>query len=95
MQGREDLAEQGAGGGIPLLALPIGRIARIAEPPPGARIPSRLSDLGFVPGTLLCVIRRAPFGDPIELEIRGYRLCLRAEQLETLRVVPESRTATP
>ena len=95
MQGRENTAGQGAGFGIPLLELSVGRPARISEPPPGATIPSRLSDLGFVPGTLLCVIRRAPFGDPIELEIRGYRLCLRAEQLETLRVVPESRTATP
>jgi ferrous iron transport protein A len=80
---------------MPLLELPVGRPARITEPPPGSSIPSRLSDLGFVPGTVLCIIRRAPFGDPIEVEIRGYRLCLRAAQLETLRVVPESRTATP
>ena len=31
-------------------------------------------------------MRRAPLGDPLELEIRGYRLCLRAEQLASLRV---------
>jgi ferrous iron transport protein A len=73
---------------IPLLALAVGRAARIAEPPPGTAIPRRLADLGFVPGTELCIVRRAPFGDPLELEIRGYRLCLRAEQLESLRVVP-------
>ena len=72
---------------IPLLALAVGRTARIAEPPPGAEIPRRLADLGFVPGTELRIVRRAPFGDPLELEIRGYRLCLRAEQIETLRVL--------
>ena len=73
---------------IPLVALAVGRTARIAEPPAGSEIPRRLADLGFVPGTELCIVRRAPFGDPLELEIRGYRLCLRAEQGESLRVVP-------
>ena len=73
---------------IPLLALAVGRSARIAEPPPGSEIPVRLADLGFVPGTELRVVRRAPFGDPIELEIRGYRLCLRAEQMVDIRVTP-------
>jgi len=72
---------------IPLLALAVGRTARIAESPPGTEIPRRLADLGFVPGTELSIVRRAPFGDPLELEIRGYRLCLRAEQVEGLRVV--------
>lgn len=71
---------------IPLLALAVGRTARIAEPPPGTEIPRRLADLGFVPGTELRIVRRAPFGDPLEVEIRGYRMCLRAEQVETLRV---------
>jgi ferrous iron transport protein A len=74
---------------ISLLELPVGCSARIALPRSGDSIPSRLEDLGFVPGTSLRVVRRAPFGDPIELEIRGYRLCLRAEQIVGLRVEPE------
>jgi len=73
-------------GAIPLLELQVGRAARIAAPVGPAAIPSRLEDLGFVPGTRLRVLRRAPFGDPIEIEIRGYRLCLRAEQIVGLRV---------
>jgi Fe2+ transport system protein FeoA len=79
-------ADPEACGVIPLLALPVGRAARIAEPGGAGAIPSRLEDLGFVPGTELRVLRRAPFGDPIEVEIRGYRLCLRARQIEGLRV---------
>jgi Fe2+ transport system protein FeoA len=83
--------EMGSDCAIPLLALAVGLTARIADPPPGVEIPRRLADLGFVPGTELCVVRRAPFGDPIEIEIRGYRLCLRAEQIESLSVVPAAR----
>lgn len=46
----------------------------------------RLADLGLVPGTEVKVIRRAPFGDPIEIEVRGYRLCLRGADLAGLCV---------
>jgi len=34
------------------------------------------------------LVRRAPLGDPIEIELRGYRVCLRREQLEGLMVEP-------
>jgi len=87
----------GTGGGraIPLLALEVGRVARIVGPAPGREIPRRLADLGFVPGTELCILRRAPLGDPVELEIRGYRLCLRLEQIDTLFVEPVAGMGRP
>ena len=37
----------------------------------------RLLDLGLLPDTPIRVVRRAPLGDPIELSLRGYHLCLR------------------
>ena len=80
---------------IPLLALAVGDRARIAEPPPGQPIPRRLADLGFVPGTELWIVRRAPLGDPLELELRGYRLCLRAEQVTGLRVLRSAGRGGP
>lgn len=89
MQERETDAGRPGEAAIPLLALEVGRSARIAAPADGDAIPTRLVDLGFVPGTELRVLRRAPFGDPIELEIRGYRLCLRAEQVAGLLVWPD------
>jgi len=46
----------------------------------------RLLDLGFVAGTEVRVIRRGPFGDPVELELRGYRVCLRRGDLTGLGV---------
>ena len=37
----------------------------------------RLWEMGMTPGVLVTVVRRAPFGDPMELWVRGTRLCLR------------------
>ncbi len=73
---------------IRLADLPPGTPARLCEPN-GTPIPQRLQDLGFVPGTPLVVVRRAPLGDPVEIQLRGYRLCLRLAQLDALRVVPD------
>jgi Fe2+ transport system protein FeoA len=70
----------------PLIELAPGRVARLCAPSNGREIPRRLQDLGFVPGTEVVIRRRAPLGDPIEIEIRGYRLCLRCAQLDSLRV---------
>lgn len=46
----------------------------------------RLLDLGFLPGTSLRVLRRAPLGDPVLYELRGYRVCLRGEDALRVRV---------
>ena len=37
----------------------------------------RLIDMGLTPGTSVHVKKIAPFGDPIEVRIRGYELSLR------------------
>lgn len=73
---------------IPLQKLAEGRWARLADhfAPTVSR---RLLDFGFVPGTRLRIVRRAPLGDPVEIEIRGTRLCLRRSQLRGLRVILE------
>lgn len=52
-------------------------------------IARRLADLGFWPGTEVELVRRAPFGDPIQLSLRGFRLALR--KAEARRVVVEPR----
>jgi ferrous iron transport protein A len=56
----------------------------------------RLLDLGFVPNTPVRVLRRAPLGDPIEFELRGYRICLRHSEAAWIHVLPpESAPARP
>ena len=37
----------------------------------------RLEEMGLTTGTTFRVVKVAPFGDPIEIDLRGYRLCLR------------------
>ena len=69
-----------------LVDLAPGAEVRLAPPSAGGTIPRRLLDLGFVPGTALRIVRRAPFGDPIEIELRGYRICLRNADLAMLEV---------
>ncbi len=46
----------------------------------------RLLDLGLLPGTAISVVRRAPLGDPVVYELRGYRLCLRRSEAARIRV---------
>ena len=40
----------------------------------------RLMEMGLIPGVELTVIGLAPLGDPIEVELRGYRLSLRKSE---------------
>ncbi|MBV6459829.1 MAG: hypothetical protein HONBIEJF_02983 [Fimbriimonadaceae bacterium] len=47
---------------------------------------SRLHDLGLTIGTELLVVKVAPFGDPIEIEFRGTRLCLRKRETSSIAV---------
>lgn len=44
----------------------------------------RLLSLGLTRGTRLEIKKVAPFGDPIEVEARGYRLTLRKEEASIL-----------
>lgn len=48
----------------------------------------RLMQLGVIDGETISVIRRAPAGDPIEIEILGYALSLRELEARTVLVDP-------
>jgi len=65
-----------------------GAAARVESVDPGSPLGRRLLDLGFVPGTEVRVVRRAPLGDPVEYELRGYRLCLRRSEALRIQVAP-------
>lgn len=40
----------------------------------------RMMDMGMVPGSEIKVVRIAPFGDPIEFNVKGYSLSLRKSE---------------
>jgi ferrous iron transport protein A len=75
-------------GAVSLASLRPGASGRIASVDAASAIGRRLADLGFLPGTPVQVLRVAPLGDPVEYELRGYRLCLRRAEAARVRVVP-------
>ena len=46
----------------------------------------RIMDMGITRGTKLTVIKEAPLGDPMEIELRGYHLSLRRADAELVEV---------
>jgi ferrous iron transport protein A len=48
----------------------------------------RLQEMGLTVGTTFRVVKVAPFGDPVEIDLRGYRLCLRKRETEDFEVEP-------
>ena len=46
----------------------------------------RMMDLGLVPGVKVKIVRVAPLGDPIDLEVRGYDLSIRKGEASLIRV---------
>lgn len=46
----------------------------------------RLMEMGILEGTVVRVVRRAPLGDPLEVEVRGFHLSLRATEAGRIEV---------
>lgn len=44
----------------------------------------RLFDMGITPGTEILLRKKAPLGDPIEINLRGYELTLRRSEAENV-----------
>ncbi|MCE5314916.1 metal-dependent transcriptional regulator [bacterium] len=60
-----------------------GRIAFVSGHGP---IRKRLMEMGVTSNATFEVVRAAPFGDPIEIKIRGYHLSLRKSEAENVEV---------
>lgn len=50
----------------------------------------RITEMGFVFGTKVKAIKRAPLQDPVEYELMGSRVSLRMSEAKLIEVVPES-----
>lgn len=66
--------------------LPIGQAARVAGVEGGGSMAIRLLEMGLVPGTRVRLIKRAPLGDPIEVQVRGYHISLRKAEARRVRL---------
>ena len=51
-------------------------------------IAMRLLEMGLTPGVELELLGKAPLGDPLEFELRGYRLSVRIAEARRVAVSP-------
>ena len=63
-----------------------GMRAKIASTPEPKDHVLRFHEMGLTPGTEFKVVKIAPLGDPIEIDLRGYRLCLRKHEMTGFEV---------
>lgn len=47
---------------------------------------SRIVDMGITPGALVIMKRIAPFGDPIQINVRGFDLSIRKSEAENIKI---------
>jgi ferrous iron transport protein A len=73
-------------GRIKLSDLAPGSMAVLQTLPGSGTTFLRLREMGLLPGTRIKLVRRAPLGDPIEIEVRGYHLSLRRVEAEQVQV---------
>ena len=65
-----------------------GDQARVTGVGGGDDISLRLLEMGLTPGAVVRLLGTAPLGDPLELEVRGYRLSLRRSEAARVDVDP-------
>ncbi|MBU3176213.1 ferrous iron transport protein A [Clostridium estertheticum] len=53
---------------------------------PGSTIRRRIMDMGITIGVQIVVEGKAPMGDPIEIQVRGYKLSLRKNEAKDIMV---------
>jgi ferrous iron transport protein A len=53
----------------------------------------RLMEMGLIPGVAVRMVKAAPFGDPIEVRVRGYSLALRRNEAEAVELNALEQTA--
>lgn len=69
--------------------LAVGQSARVATVSGADEVSCRLLEMGLTPGVTIRVLGTAPWGDPIEIELRNYRLSLRKSEAALVEVEPE------
>ena len=74
--------------------LPIGDSAVVHRIDCERRVGGRLMEMGLLPGTRIEMVRRAPFGDPLEIRLRGYLLSLRSADAAEVSLAPLDQVAS-
>ena len=71
-----------------LKELEIGKSAVIRTVGGKGALRQHFLDMGMIPGAEVTVVKLAPMGDPMELQVHGYELTLRLAEADQIEIVP-------
>ncbi len=74
-----------------LKELEVGESAVIRQVGGSGALRQHFLDMGMIPGAEVTVVKLAPMGDPMELQIHGYALTLRLAEAQQIRIDPIPR----
>jgi ferrous iron transport protein A len=72
---------------VTLAQTKVGDLVEVTKMNSSGDIRFRLLDMGLVKGVLIKVVRFAPLGDPIEVEVNGFNLTLRLEEANGIEII--------
>ena len=66
--------------------LKVGQSGKILKNATSGAAKQRFMDMGITKGVVVKVMKIAPLGDPIEIEIRGYNLSIRKNDAQKIEI---------
>ncbi len=69
-----------------LRSIPIGTQAILTSIEGNPEFIQRLNEMGFLPGTKFTLLRRAPFGGPVEISYGHTRIAFRPDASVTIHI---------
>lgn len=69
-----------------LADMTVGQTARVVAVDGVDEISIRLLEMGLTPGVEIKLLGTAPLGDPLEFELRGYRLSIRKSEASRVAI---------
>ncbi len=76
---------------MPLKELEVGKSAVIRRVGGEGALRQHFLDMGMIPGAEVTVIKLAPMGDPMEVQVHGYELTLRLAEAQQIDIQPIGR----
>lgn len=73
-----------------LADVPYGRRVKVLDLLHEEEVRTRLLELGIVPGAEVMLVRSAPFGCPVEVDVAGSRFSMRRDVLGSILIQPRA-----
>ena len=66
--------------------IPVGGVCTVTKLNGTGKLRRRIMDMGITKGVEIKVVKIAPLGEPMELNVRGYELSIRKSEAESIEV---------